>query len=444
MKTPHQSTSRTKRGMQMVGIFLLLTSLSLILSLRRDDKVSSTTAATTIAKMSTVGGNSTTANHAAMDNSDYWVSVMKYHGLHESVKQQAKFQQRLSKPMPERFLLEDKDQWQLLYPFFARESSAIILNSKFTYRHIWKNGGTAIQKYMGNADQHYLEEPEIKASDNIWMTLVRDPISHLLSGWSEVGVREIEERMKERNITFSSFRNEQEEHDVLSSIILNDHRIQPKKGLFSRSRNGRYHEVTSITDLNGRIYNYLQFMLQMIRDGHSSDMGHAVHSVPQINFLLVYDKRHKALPASLKPIKPSSNVNGGSSKGFFYPNLQIVGDLSEMFGILYNVMNITIAQKKLNEARRRHKIPSKEYHEKMMRNGNATYIFQLLKKDANSLGARRSEDDPVKMKYYPSSPQVVLPQLSDATIQAICKFVKLDYYFLDYEPPKTCKDNMVL
>ena len=69
------------------------------------------------------------------------------------------------------------------------------MNEKFVYRHVWKSGGSTIGTYK-RVGQKYLTDPLVSDSNKVWMTFVRDPISHFLSGWSECGLRSIEGQLK--------------------------------------------------------------------------------------------------------------------------------------------------------------------------------------------------------------------------------------------------------
>ena len=81
------------------------------------------------------------------------------------------------------------DPSKLLYSINTCKWSAIKLNSKYVYRHVWKSGGTTIGQYT-KLNQTYIDDSTISNNNSIvWFTLVRDPISHFLSGWSEVQAR---------------------------------------------------------------------------------------------------------------------------------------------------------------------------------------------------------------------------------------------------------------
>eukprot|EP00588_Corethron_pennatum_P023380 CAMPEP_0194331604 /NCGR_PEP_ID=MMETSP0171-20130528/56101_1 /TAXON_ID=218684 /ORGANISM="Corethron pennatum, Strain L29A3" /LENGTH=203 /DNA_ID=CAMNT_0039093129 /DNA_START=87 /DNA_END=695 /DNA_ORIENTATION=- len=72
----------------------------------------------------------------------------------------------------------------MLYPINEGSFAAIILNQRFAFRHIFKNGGTSIIKQT----QHKQVSMRL-VEDKQLVAVVRDPIDHFLSGWAECGSR---------------------------------------------------------------------------------------------------------------------------------------------------------------------------------------------------------------------------------------------------------------
>ena len=78
---------------------------------------------------------------------------------------------------------------------------------------------------------------------------------------------------------------------------------------------------------------------------------------------------------------------------------------------------------------------SLEYHQQQIQTYNHTYILNKVLDG----GGRISTNNPIKMKYFPTHKTIQL--LSNCTIQAICRYVMLDYTMLDYTLPEPCQNN---
>jgi hypothetical protein len=108
------------------------------------------------------------------------LQAMKDNHLDLSIKQQLKFEEQkelLSKNLPK----------SMRYVAPTGPWGANVLNDKFAFIHIFKNGGTTIAAQTGREHER-IEGPEIQKRR--WLIFVRDPIDHFLSGWAECGERE--------------------------------------------------------------------------------------------------------------------------------------------------------------------------------------------------------------------------------------------------------------
>jgi len=192
-----------------------------------------------------------------------WVSIMRQNGLKRSAKHQKRFQER-------RWFLESQfpNRTEHRFSFMTCWYSAIAINDEWAYRHIWKNGGTTIQ-YQTRQKQGRLKDAYIR--ERRWMTLIRDPVNHFLSGWSECGEREEEEYPTEGDIS-----------------------------------------------VDERVYNYLQNKVIPLAEILKTDPGEhncghcALHSMPQANYLMSW--RELA--------------------GVVTPQLEFVGAMKELEGVL--------------------------------------------------------------------------------------------------------------
>lgn len=178
-----------------------------------------------------------------------------------------------------------------------------------------------------------------------WLTFVRDPIDHFLSGWAEWGLRDGYYRTKK---PFPG-----EEHMPAP--------LDFKNGFANRIK--AYLLTTRRYSLSWK---------------HWSD---ELHSFPQGNFMLSHDQHR--------------NV---------YPQLLYVGDLKEMPAVL--------------------------------RLANFTFNHTISV-------ARTSEGSLYKRKYFHSSIKSFKEkEIPDELMIEICKFVAIDYYLFDFEPPVPCQGTV--
>lgn len=86
---------------------------------------------------------------------------------------------------------------EMRYQPVRRAFAAIIISDSFAFLHVWKCGGTTVEK-LTEAGQMKIGSQEVR--DRKWVALVRDPIDRFLSAWAECGVR-----LYENEITFDGF-----------------------------------------------------------------------------------------------------------------------------------------------------------------------------------------------------------------------------------------------
>ena len=64
--------------------------------------------------------------------------------------------------------------------------AAFRLNDEYAFYHIFKNGGTTIEKQTGRKQ---MNDSEAQQRYRRWVVTLRDPLDHFLSGWRECGER---------------------------------------------------------------------------------------------------------------------------------------------------------------------------------------------------------------------------------------------------------------
>jgi hypothetical protein len=110
-------------------------------------------------------------------NSFPFQQEMEERNMHLSLRQQQKFYMKKDQ-ISEIFPLK------MLYSFDSIKWHSLIINNRFAYRHIFKNGGTTVEKQTGS---RHVEKKEV--GERILVATLRDPIDRFLSGWAECGER---------------------------------------------------------------------------------------------------------------------------------------------------------------------------------------------------------------------------------------------------------------
>jgi hypothetical protein len=163
-------------------------------------------------------------------------------------------------------LFEQKGALSTFFPsrmrFQVRTASAggVLLNDQFAYLHIWKSGGTTIEK-QAKARQYRTG----KFKNHKLVTFVRDPVDHFLSGWAECGLR-----------------------------------------WYTKARKRELEEMVKANSYDARIRTYLS----QVRDAAKSSSRQIVcvaHSYPQANFILNKDGE---LRNNLKVIGDLREISG--------------------------------------------------------------------------------------------------------------------------------------
>jgi len=213
------------------------------------------------------------------------------------------------------------------YTASTYSAAGVQITNAFAYVHIWKSGGTTIEKQAQNRSfaARFIQRYPYA------LTFVRDPVDHFLSGWSEC--------------MFRWHKNKKNKKDKREA---------------SKIDAQNYSQV---------ITTYLENTRRMIQSGRKTH-GCNIHSLPQVNFL--FDR-----------------------KGKLYSNLKIIGDISEMGQVMGAI--------------------------------NFTYRPDVT--------ARVASTNTIKQTYFPAKRE----WLRNETLQAICEFVALDYFMLDYQLPDPCR-----
>lgn len=102
--------------------------------------------------------------------------------LHLSLRQQKKFHMRKNDILAA--ATNNVSNKGLMFTLDWNTWHSFLLNDRFAFRHIFKNGGTTVENQIG-ARQVRKE----KVGNRTIMAVVRDPLDHFLSGWQECGER---------------------------------------------------------------------------------------------------------------------------------------------------------------------------------------------------------------------------------------------------------------
>ena len=81
----------------------------------------------------------------------------------------------------------NNDAGSLLYPIRRDQFYGYILNNKYAFLHIFKNGGSSVEAQLGRGPLSHIRPSQVK--NRGLLATLRDPIDHFLSGWSECGTR---------------------------------------------------------------------------------------------------------------------------------------------------------------------------------------------------------------------------------------------------------------
>lgn len=91
-----------------------------------------------------------------------------------------------------------------IFPFPRRRSvnaadwAANVVNEQYVFLHIYKNGGTTVAAQTRHG--HVPLRKVVKSGNYRWFAVVRDPLEHFLSGWSECGHRQRKGRRKKAGL----------------------------------------------------------------------------------------------------------------------------------------------------------------------------------------------------------------------------------------------------
>lgn len=200
------------------------------------------------------------------------------HQLSRSARHQKRFLSQRSK-------IKDAFPNTALYSPVPGQFAAVVLNNEWAYLHIWKSGGTTIEAQTGRGPKPFTAR-EIQQRKK-WMTFVRSPIDHFLSGWSEWGFRIYDKAQKRKDHdTIKRLRIESDDYDtrIRTYLHLTETMANQTKAIVGQSR---------------KIMDYPQRFTA------------TRHSFPQANFLLDNKSDQKV-----------------------FENLKLVGDLNEMAPLL--------------------------------------------------------------------------------------------------------------
>jgi hypothetical protein len=154
-------------------------------------------------------------------------------------------------------------------------------NRDWAYIHIWKSGGTTIEKQTGRA-QTGMRDPTIQRRER-WMTLVRDPFDHFLSGWAECGMRfslgrpwhnmmyEFDGRIREHmNETRTTARNLRSLDSLPPSLRCTSHSFPQANFLLHKGRGHVDDRLQVIGDLREMVH-----VLQLVGFAYNATIGTA-------------------------------------------------------------------------------------------------------------------------------------------------------------------------
>eukprot|EP00980_Cylindrotheca_fusiformis_P008314 scaffold1739_cov109-Cylindrotheca_fusiformis.AAC.6 len=97
--------------------------------------------------------------------------------LTRSLRQQKKFHRMKD-------LVHESFPQEMLYVAKTGKWHSVVLNKQYAYRHIFKNGGTTVEKQVSHR-----AIPKYRIKNKTLIATVRDPLDHFLSGWQECGKR---------------------------------------------------------------------------------------------------------------------------------------------------------------------------------------------------------------------------------------------------------------
>eukprot|EP00551_Chaetoceros_affinis_P013729 CAMPEP_0203692404 /NCGR_PEP_ID=MMETSP0091-20130426/4564_1 /ASSEMBLY_ACC=CAM_ASM_001089 /TAXON_ID=426623 /ORGANISM="Chaetoceros affinis, Strain CCMP159" /LENGTH=422 /DNA_ID=CAMNT_0050563205 /DNA_START=46 /DNA_END=1314 /DNA_ORIENTATION=+ len=171
---------------------------------------------------------------------------------------------------------QPKVEQKLLYGPPGDNLYGVVLNDKYVFRHIFKNGGTTVNAITNSS---HIKYDELEGTPSL-ITTVRDPIDHFMSGWAECGFRTADPT--------------------------------------------QYTYFSPENDLSMRVRSWLKFTRNCEKTQpayRDKSCACSKHSFPQANFLLDPKTRKK------------EDWHDNSMKAL-EPNLEMVGDLREIHGMM--------------------------------------------------------------------------------------------------------------